>query len=153
MSPRRRPLTDVLYDRAKAAEAEVERLKAEMQRNAATPGPWFFDGMTLKTRAPMGRPESFRGWIVPLSEVDAYAAQWGDPVANKKLITSAPDLLAEVERLKAALKVADEGMAEVHASPLIDGSDLPRILAHARGVVRSALGLAAQGPQPAKVKP
>jgi len=48
---------------------------------------------------------------------------------------------AEVERLKAALKVADEGMAEVHASPLIDGSDLPRILAHARGAVRRALGL------------
>lgn len=79
MSPRRRPLTDVLYDRAKAAEAEVERLKS-------------------------------------------------------------------------ALKVADEGMAEVHASPLIDGSDLPRILAHARGVVRRALDWRRDVPTPVYIR-
>lgn len=52
----------------------------------STPGPWFFLGETLRTRAAMGRKPHWMGWLVKLFGDSNH----GDPQANRHLIEAAP---------------------------------------------------------------
>ena len=95
------------------------------------------DTMTTTTR-----PEDMlQAAFMDLTTGEAIFPEQQDSIANvvADAIVDVKRLRARCERLESALRTADEGMAEVHASPMIDGSDLPRILSHARGVVRAAL--------------
>jgi hypothetical protein len=60
---------------------------------SATPGPWFWQGAQLRTRAAMGRDPASGGWIVPIGEQDAHSAsRHGSAAANRALIENAPQM-------------------------------------------------------------
>lgn len=70
-----------------------------MSRDTHTPGPWFWFGAQLKTRADMGRTPVWNGWCVPLD----HDSQWGNAEANKDIISKSPAIPYMIEALQAVL--------------------------------------------------
>ena len=70
-----------------------------MSENKHTPGPWGTDEIAVRSEGPNGRQ-------IALCEISVrgrpYDETYDEALANARLIASAPDLLAEVERLRAS---------------------------------------------------
>jgi len=101
-----------------------------------TPGPWFWIGNQLRTRAAMGRADSARGWLV---EHDAQLRSAEGDV-NRSLIAAAPNLY---EALSELLAEADE-RARSERVPMGTGPDFFPRRADTPGeeMARAALALA-----------
>jgi hypothetical protein len=97
-----------------------------------TPGPWFWHGETLRTRAAMGRDAHWNGWIVRFGANEV--GQWAVAEDNRALIAAAPQLHAALRALVA--------IATPLTVPMGDGPDpFPAEFAPAVEDARALLGM------------
>ncbi len=89
---------------------ELERFKGH------TPGPWWSESGTIHAKNPLVWTEEHHSCVHPAQVSELY---WEsdhtleEQEANEELIAAAPDLLAEVERLRGALEKLSEDLHRI----------------------------------------